>query len=218
MCGGTDYETSQPARRQGLSPRVRGNQWAEDNDSAILGSIPACAGEPKPGRQAACDGAVYPRVCGGTAQGLQRMADGRGLSPRVRGNRGAAGAALVLVRSIPACAGEPLIGRVPGTLHWVYPRVCGGTLVLGAPTRVSSGLSPRVRGNQLRALSPVFVWRSIPACAGEPTAPPCSPLGQQVYPRVCGGTPVKTECKHQYIGLSPRVRGNRLASSCVASR
>ena len=35
---------------------------------------------------------------------------GRGLSPRVRGNRAGAGLAGVPYRSIPACAGEPNAG------------------------------------------------------------------------------------------------------------
>ena len=31
---------------------------------------------------------------------------------------------------------------------------------------------------------------------------------QQVYPRVCGGTPVVFFAHHKPLGLSPRVRGN----------
>ena len=32
---------------------------------------------------------------------------------------------------------------------WVYPRVCGGTLVLETVLENEAGLSPRVRGNLL---------------------------------------------------------------------
>ena len=87
---------------------------------------------------------------------------------------------------------------------WVYPRVCGGTTMRKPRSQPPcSGLSPRVRGN--RPMS----YRSIPACAGEPSAghrdlrrEGLSPrvrgnpqqtaiigrLAPTVYPRVCGGT------------------------------
>ena len=51
-----------------------------------------------------------------------------GLSPRVRGNplrmvpRGQS------LGSIPACAGEPQSFFCLTAPHWVYPRVCGGTI------------------------------------------------------------------------------------------
>ena len=121
VCGGTLDLPFNHTSPPGLSPRVRGNLHRLDRERAVIGSIPACAGEPV--------GIVVDR----TSQGL---------SPRVRGNRrgqrlpsGASG-------SIPACAGEPLTRfnrpglspRVRGNpsvtnrlLRRVYPRVCGGT-------------------------------------------------------------------------------------------
>ena len=74
----------------------------------------------------------------------------------------------------------------------------------------SSGLSPRVRGNQLYGKGLKVNTRSIPACAGEPHAGKrWAPVGK-VYPRVCGGTMLFNYCKPTVRGLSPRVRGNRL--------
>ena len=74
---------------------------------------------------------VYPRVCGGTAIVRANGWDNRGLSPRVRGNQWENAVRLNALRSIPACAGEPL--RWPRGRYWirVYPRVCGGTCLLG---------------------------------------------------------------------------------------
>ena len=82
-------------------------------------------------------------------------------------------------RSIPARAGEP--GYSSSMTHdmegEVYPRACGGTKSHDdLRTRVSFGLSPRVRGNpetadSLRVLGKVYPRasrRSIPARAGEP--------------------------------------------------
>ena len=66
VCGGTLPPVSSPYRRQGLSPRVRGNRPAESVNERGGGSIPACAGEPAILLMMASTRSVYPRVCGGT--------------------------------------------------------------------------------------------------------------------------------------------------------
>ena len=50
----------------GLSPRVRGNHRPLHVGAAVVGSIPACAGEPRLELGVLGRGRVYPRVCGGT--------------------------------------------------------------------------------------------------------------------------------------------------------
>ena len=208
MCGGASSPRLICVCLSGLSPRVRGSPPAGPTSGVRLGSIPACAGEP-------CDydcfhfvPSVYPRVCGGAITIYIRYQCIRGLSPRVRGSHSVHGKGTYPSRSIPACAGEPL--RLP-----VAPR--------GTPL----GLSPRVRGSHNR------VWRfqsagydgSIPACAGEPQDPrlrstliwvyprvcggaPVRSAGPKVYPRVCGGARVRTNRPQVACGLSPRVRGS----------
>ena len=94
-------------RCPGLSPRVRGNPNTEYRISIVVGSIPACAGEPGVKGQELVGIRVYPRVCGGTAGGVFAAAPAGGLSPRVRGNRLALMPGHDDVGSIPACAGEP---------------------------------------------------------------------------------------------------------------
>ena len=54
---------------------------------------------------------VYPRVCGGTFDGLTDKVYAFGLSPRVRGNLAGVGGRAADAGSIPACAGEPLPER-----------------------------------------------------------------------------------------------------------
>ena len=49
-----------------------------------------------------------------------------GLSPRVRGNRSVIFLVAIVLRSIPACAGEPLQRYCRRGTRGVYPRVCGG--------------------------------------------------------------------------------------------
>ena len=96
-----------------------------------------------------------------------------GLSPRVRGNlvRGLAGGGEG--GSIPACAGEPTSFAARLTRRWVYPRVCGGTVINVSFIIPPPGLSPRVRGNRVRGNRNIRALAhdidgSIPACAGEP--------------------------------------------------
>ena len=161
---------------------------------------------------------VYPRVCGGTLDRSTVHRGAKGLSPRVRGNLGTCW----LIRSIPACAGEPpsfrstlASGSIPACagepnfsiryplLYGVYPRVCGGTrsrlipACAGEPKEWLHTVYPRVCGGTAPTVSSPAVY---PAC--------------EVYPRVCGGTCPRvcggtTHRVDSYgNGLSPRVRGN----------
>ena len=173
----------------GLSPRVRGNQpplslhlaingsipacagklHANGAWSLPSGSIPACAGEPYPLADGLPAFRVYPRVCGGTARVLRHGGTVQGLSPRVRGNQANNIYGRGEKRSIPACAGEPRQRPASQAPLPVYPRVCGGTWGVMVEEERHTGLSPRVRGNQVHALGLLPAMRSIPACAGEPT-------------------------------------------------
>ena len=93
----------------------------------------------------------------------------------------------------------------------VYPRVCGGTPLLGSQSEMYSGLSPRVRGNRHNQVAGVGMQGSIPACAGEPAVQGEGEDGCEVYPRVCGGTPQDRALRDFSHGLSPRVRGNQIS-------
>ena len=168
MCGGTisaDHDDDPP---EGLSPRVRGNHRARPCRRTTRGSIPACAGEPLKSNRGQAALEVYPRVCGGTPVRRRLRPPGRGLSPRVRGNPVRVSEMKALIRSIPACAGEPVV-RCPGDgVPGVYPRVCGGTCGCPVFSTDGIGLSPRVRGNRHGVGTTRRTRRSIPACAGEP--------------------------------------------------
>ena len=98
---------------------------------------------------------------------------------------------------------------LPGSsLLRVYPRVCGGALGCGGTPSADTGLSPRVRGS-LRVRPGVRVKTgSIPACAGEPSPAPHVAQSYRVYPRVCGGAPLRSCQRRPTTGLSPRVRGS----------
>ena len=193
----------------GLSPRVRGNRPAYPLVSSLLGSIPACTGEPVCHCVTPCGVGVYPRVYGGTTSRNSRPRSSIGLSPRVRGNRSEASKGLPRRRSIPACTGEPVSSCVGRWRCWVYPRVYGGTMSSTEKAGSAQGLSPRVRGNPGKRLNPPTKTRSIPACTGEPTFTSDASIMPKVYPRVYGGTEFQAQVVDLAKGLSPRVRGNR---------
>ena len=209
VCGGTSMNTVYHDGTRGLSPRVRGNHVVNPSVLSRVGSIPACAGEPRRRTASPRLAEVYPRVCGGTSLATFRNVSANGLSPRVRGNHHRRAVHVLTQRSIPACAGEPLARRTRSMDTRVYPRVCGGTCPSNQNETATKGLSPRVRGNLRHPRQHPSRPRSIPACAGEPPDLKSGHVPSEVYPRVCGGTVVCRCSSTNPPGLSPRVRGNR---------
>ena len=192
----------------GLSPRGRGNRYAHARAYRRLRSIPAWAGEPLSTGRRRRASTVYPRVGGGTLAVLADSNTAEGLSPRGRGNHGAALRSGNRQRSIPAWAGEPQGYAARPRTYPVYPRVGGGTALLDLGVRTGGGLSPRGRGNPTRQLYSLAKNRSIPAWAGEPAISPQSTSTARVYPRVGGGTVSVYAYPSGDEGLSPRGRGN----------
>ena len=90
--------------------------------------------------------------------------------------------------------------------------MCGGTESWRTGRGHWGGLSPRVRGNPAPDRHAKQPAGSIPACAGEPIFSWFISVLRQVYPRVCGGTPVCSARRRPGRGLSPRVRGNPAVS------
>ena len=147
VCGGALLRSHYEAHWQGLSPRVRGSlslpYWADYQ----YRSIPACAGEPFVVFRFGESTKVYPRVCGGAPAPGMASSKESGLSPRVRGSPVGAGKPVCILRSIPACAGEPSSYSAILSMITVYPRVCGGASSPVYRSARGSGLSPRVRGS-----------------------------------------------------------------------
>ena len=59
------------------------------------------------------------------------------------------------------------------------------------------------------------VWRSIPACAGEPYPEDSNACISRVHPRVCGGALALGLSTEKIRGPSPRVRGSPLGVAQV---
>ena len=207
-CGGTGRDSPPLSTIWGLSPRVRGNPTSPIWGIRCAGSIPAGAGEPNSWMCCAQTSGVYPRGCGGTLARRVGLPRREGLSPRVRGNRGAGPARPEARGSIPAGAGEPGASPAPEVRRRVYPRGCGGTHDGRPAVPAASGLSPRVRGNRGQLGRIGEDQGSIPAGAGEPRHHAPRERRRGVYPRGCGGTGASWAASARRRGLSPRVRGN----------
>ena len=108
--GGTSDPDMERKLKEGLSPRGRGNLSAITSPESTRRSIPAWAGEPQRIRPERKPKTVYPRVGGGTAKMGSQCGRECGLSPRGRGNRLPSLRRWAHIWSIPAWAGEPLIG------------------------------------------------------------------------------------------------------------
>ena len=91
-----------------------------------------------------------------------------GSIPARAGEPGLLGSASTLLGAIPALAGEPSFRVSQLPFRRVYPRACGGTICGAEPMTVTSGLSPRVRGNRQPYRLLIGRLGSIPARAGEP--------------------------------------------------
>ncbi len=92
---------------EGPSPPARGSPKAEEDEGARGGSIPACAGEPTGNRHGARKSWVHPRLRGGATVPPMSTSTPMGPSPPARGSHTLDQPVDSVVRSIPACAGEP---------------------------------------------------------------------------------------------------------------
>ena len=136
-----------------------------------------------------------------------------GLSPRLRGNRPGIRQRDCGQRSIPAPAGEPTSLMTCHSNGAVYPRACGGTMISMRTPSPPAGLSPRLRGNLEDYWALGLPKRSIPAPAGEPQHRKREAPLDRVYPRACGGTVRDADPRASGLGLSPRLRGNRVVAA-----
>ena len=107
MHGGTTKALLVLGVTLGLSPHARGNHSFKYTTLACSGSIPACTGEPDNRVSCTFPHKVYPRMHGGTLWVRHAASSDHGLSPHARGNQPVLQFSDEMVRSIPACTGEP---------------------------------------------------------------------------------------------------------------
>ena len=192
MRGGTNSGLFFWITHRGLSPLARGNRGDCCYACLCVGPIPACAGEPwfrpdsnrRPG--------AYPRLRGGTPHQRALISASSGLSPLARGNPEVFGNRRNLLRPIPACAGEPRLHHPQRCGRRAYPRLRGGTSGSDPPPPRSWGLSPLARGNLFQHELIASRCGPIPACAGEPRVIELVRMMLRAYPRLRGGTRLRS--------------------------
>ncbi|UYA58657.1 hypothetical protein NAL19_391 [Pectobacterium sp. F1-1] len=167
----------------GLSPLARGTliQVALEQLSARF--IPAGAGNTTTTGKTTRLGSVYPRWRG-EHLGVRFRVDIRGgLSPLARGTPIRNRTSDVILRFIPAGAGNTLPAQLLDSAYSVYPRWRGEH---GGPADSlfpSAGLSPLARGTQPPFRSLIDGTRFIPAGAGNTTGVTGNFFKHSVYPR-----------------------------------
>ena len=173
----------------GSSPRARGTPPLSTPKPTVQRFIPACAGNTRDIESDCLRTSVHPRVRGEHRDVVRADNAGDGSSPRARGTPWVPVSASVLLRFIPACAGNTTC-RVTGSLHLtVHPRVRGEHPITKRLYRVAGGSSPRARGTPAQPSQQPRAERFIPACAGN--------------------TQTMTEQQTTDYGSSPRARGTR---------
>ena len=131
----------------GLSPRTRGSRWSARSTSSSLGPIPADAGEPWCLGRAPTALGAYPRGRGGASEDAIDELVRKGLSPRTRGSPPGDHRRILVLRPIPADAGEPAGLAAPSENFRAYPRGRGGAVEVTRASNALQGLSPRTRGS-----------------------------------------------------------------------
>ena len=114
--------------------------------------------------------------------------------------------------SIPAYAGDPVLGACAYARGRVYPRLRGGSRQRARRRYWARGLSPPTRGIRGRAHRDTGAPGSIPAYAGDPDPAGTSRRRREVYPRLRGGSHKRMVSRAIAEGLSPPTRGIRLPS------
>jgi len=110
MRGGAQSSTASTGWNRGRSPHARGSRSLRQRRCAGGGSIPACAGEPRPLTVTLPIAKVDPRMRGGAKLILPSRDLTYGRSPHARGSRKRTSSCSPIWGSIPACAGEPCRG------------------------------------------------------------------------------------------------------------
>ena len=191
----------------GSSPRVRGTVLGQQPRKALVGIIPARAGNRlRVGGKLAL-GWDHPRACGEQYRERNQIIMRAGSSPRVRGT-----AIIINIRCsgpgiIPARAGNRGSACRSARPSRDHPRACGEQVPDIAVWGVCSGSSPRVRGTASRLTLSRSTCRIIPARAGNRPPRTSRRSWGTHHPRACGEQAMHLHMPRWHIGSSPRVRG-----------
>ena len=230
MCGEHNGLRYDSGSNWGSSPHVRGTHADRAAHGAVIGIIPACAGNTPSSRKASSLPRDHPRMCGEhLAVSLIRPSK-PGSSPHVRGTQRAWHKRAGRHGIIPACAGNTCWSCSRKAFTWDHPRMCGEHPITVIESTSRWGSSPHVRGTreppsagaELRGIIPACAGNTcvghgkrrnmagiIPACAGNTRIDAQNRLPTRDHPRMCGEHVPTASVFHPLTGSSPHVRGTR---------
>ena len=187
---------------------MRGERGLRTRRIASAGRfIPACAGNALilPAKQSTPP--VHPRMRGERASNPAKAVRPSGSSPHARGTPRDVDGELVIVRFIPACAGNASRRASRSRNMAVHPRMRGERV--GPETIEDSGVgsSPHARGTLDFAQLAPDRRRFIPACAGNAASRRMRTTLQTVHPRMRGERVFSIQQNGHVIGSSPHARG-----------
>ena len=136
-----------------------------------------------------------------------RCADICGSSPLARGTLNVKTAKNIILRFIPACAGNSLQTILISLVRSVHPRLRGELFPFHSATYVQPGSSPLARGTRPQKGPSVEVSRFIPACAGNSQERYAEYRYKPVHPRLRGELKTVVNMPSTTIGSSPLARG-----------
>src|SRR5690606_6528280 len=113
----------------------------------------------------------------------------------------------LLLRFIPACAGNTLPWLFLRYYVSIHPRMRGEHLLTAQQTYYERGSSPHARGTRLRSRCQTECGRFIPACAGNTTAQDDTHSQNSVHPRMRGEHSMGQKVSCWPNGSSPHARG-----------
>ena len=207
MCGEKESHDRVWGFRVGSPPRVRGKAPRASLMVFSVRITPACAGKSTYSRVCSTTYQDHPRVCGEKNWCIERLPDGRGSPPRVRGKANALPRGKPNSRITPACAGKRKSHTRAAESVQDHPRVCGEKSVVMVLVPLPPGSPPRVRGKGLNLRQLVGIGRITPACAGKSNRNTDRRQRIEDHPRVCGEKAIAYSSPSANRGSPPRVRG-----------
>ncbi|STH89086.1 Domain of uncharacterised function (DUF2825) [Escherichia coli] len=158
---------------------------------------------------------VYSRWCGELISDIQHCGAKRGLSPLARGTHERGTPGRLIVRFIPAGAGNSATRWQSSYPTTVYPRWRGELLIRSSYSAPLAGLSPLARGTQHGRPYEIPVARFIPAGAGNSHPSRNNAFIFPVYPRWRGELLFYSARTGTVAGLSPLARGTLISLAII---
>ena len=193
----------------GSSPRRRGTLLVGVYGDTRRRFIPAQAGNTSSSVHSSPSPTVHPRAGGEHAISVAVAIRSSGSSPRRRGTLGHERPQHVVLRFIPAQAGNTLLEGLLVLCGPVHPRAGGEHVPVLRLYLASSGSSPRRRGTLAKLNRRRNLNRFIPAQAGNTSRPRSAWARSSVHPRAGGEHRLVAMASIADSGSSPRRRGTR---------